>query len=335
MNTNIRRVFVSGADGFIGSHFVEYLLAKGYEVKALCLYNSLSSYGWLENSNSLDHKNLQIILGDIRDGSFISKETRDCDAIVNLAALISIPHSYGSSKSYIDTNIVGTYNVLTAANDNNINKTVIISTSETYGTAQTVPISEEHPLTAQSPYAATKIAADQLALSYSRSYGTPVVIARPFNTYGPRQSARAVIPAIITQIINGKREIKLGDTSTTRDFNYVNDTCAGIEACMLADRNGDVLNIASGYEISIADTINIIATVCNANVNVVYDEERIRPKNSEVLRLVGDSSKIKKLTNWKPEYHGEEGFIKGIKETVEWFKSPTNMAFYKPDTLVL
>ena len=326
------KVLVTGADGFIGSHLVEALIKDNYEVKAFCLYNSNSTWGWLEYIPNDLKKNLEVVLGDIRDPICVREAMKGCDLVFHLAALIAIPYSYVAASSYVDTNIKGTLNIVQAAKDLGVNKVVHTSTSETYGTAQFVPITEDHPLVGQSPYAASKIGADQIALSYWRSFETPVAVIRPFNTYGPRQSARAVIPTIISQIASGRRHINLGKLSPTRDFNFVSDTCnAFIEIAKSEKVCGEVINAASKFEISIEETALLIADVMGENIEIKTDEKRIRPKGSEVERLFGDNSKLINLTNWEASYGGLSGFRKGLEVTAEWFSDPSNLRLYKPD----
>ena len=326
------KVLVTGADGFIGSHLVEQLLAKGFKVRAFCLYNSLGSYGWLDSLNPDLLAEVDVVLGDIRDPVSVKNAMQGCDCVLHLAALIAIPYSYVAPGSYVDTNIHGTLNVVQAAKELGVAKVVHTSTSETYGTAQYVPIDELHPLVGQSPYAATKIGADQLAMSYWRSFGTPVSILRPFNTYGPRQSARAVIPAIITQIASGQSKIKLGALSPTRDFNFVIDTCNAFIAMATSDQStGRVMNSASNFEISIGETFNLIAELMNADVEVITDDQRVRPEKSEVNRLFGSNELLRDLTDWNPQYGGVEGFKRGLAKTIEWFTNSSNLSLYKPD----
>ena len=325
------RVLVTGADGFIGSHLVEYLVKEGYTVKAFCIYNSSGSWGWLDSLPPALQDELEVVLGDIRDPLCVREAMRGCDQVFHLAALIAIPYSYVAPASYIDTNIHGTLNVVQAARDLGVQRVVHTSTSETYGTAQFVPITETHPLVGQSPYAASKIGADQIALSYWRSFETPVAVLRPFNTYGPRQSTRAVIPTIISQIAAGQRQIRLGSLSPTRDFNYVADTCAAFLALARCDAAlGQVINAASQFEISIGDTAALIAEVMNAEVEIVADEQRLRPEASEVNRLFGDNTRLRELTGWQPAYGGREGFRRGLQRTAEWFSDPANLARYRP-----
>lgn len=325
------RVLVTGADGFIGSHLVQALMAAGHQVRALCLYNSIGSWGWLDTLPPDVQAELEVVLGDIRDPLCVREAMRGCDQVFHLAALIAIPYSYVAPASYVDTNVHGTLNVVQAARDLGVSRVVHTSTSETYGTAQFVPITEEHPLVGQSPYAASKIGADQIALSYWRSFETPVAVLRPFNTYGPRQSARAVIPTIISQIAAGQRRISLGALSPTRDFNYVADTCAAFLAIAASDAAlGQVINAASNFEISIGDTAALIADVMQAEVELVTDEQRLRPEGSEVNRLFGDNTRLRELTGWSPAYGGLDGFRRGLEHTATWFADPANLARYRP-----
>lgn len=327
---SLKKILVTGADGFIGSHLVEYLIRKGYSVKALALYNSLNSWGWLDNLPNEIIQEVEVITGDIRDLEGVYFAMKGCDAVLHLAALIAIPYSYHSPDTYVDTNIKGTLHILQAARTLDVMKVVHTSTSEVYGTAKFVPITEEHPLQAQSPYAATKIAADQLALSFYRSFSTPVAIIRPFNTYGPRQSARAVIPTIITQIAAGIRNIKLGALSPTRDFNYVQDTVRAFEAVLQTEQSiGQILNAGSGYEISIGETARIIADMMGASISIECDEQRLRPKKSEVERLWADNTHLRSITGWAPVFGGVEGFRKGLEKTIQWFTNPENLRHYK------
>jgi NAD dependent epimerase/dehydratase len=327
-----KRILVTGADGFIGSHLTEALIREGYAVRAFVLYNSFNSWGWLDHCSPEVKGRFEVFAGDIRDPHGVKEAMKGCDAVLHLAALIAIPYSYHSPDTYVDTNVKGTLNVLQAARDLSIKRVIHTSTSEVYGTARFVPITEEHPLQGQSPYSATKIAADQLAYSFHASFGVPVVIARPFNTYGPRQSARAVIPTIITQIANGRRQIKLGAVSPTRDFNYVQDTVAGLIAVLDSDQGvGEVVNLGSNFEISIGDTAQLIAEVMNTEIEIVSDGARLRPENSEVERLWADNTKAKQLFGWQPKYGGREGFRRGLVETVEWFAAPGNLRDYKAD----
>ena len=326
------KILVTGADGFIGSHLTEELVRRGYEVRAFVLYNSFGSLGWLDHCAADIKGYFETFSGDIRDPHGVKEAMKGCDVVLNLAALIAIPYSYHSPDTYVDTNIKGTLNILQAARELSVKKVIQTSTSEVYGTARFVPITEDHPLQGQSPYAATKIAADQLAYSFYASFGLPVVILRPFNTYGPRQSARAVIPTIITQIASGKHQIKLGSISPTRDFNYVQDTVAGFIAALNSQQGlGEVVNIGSNFEISIGDTAKIIAATMGAEIEVITDEVRLRPSGSEVERLWADNDKAKKLFGWEPTYGGLGGFERGILNTVNWFAQPVNRASYKSD----
>lgn len=324
MNIKNKKVLVTGADGFIGSHLTETLLYHGCEVRALSFYNSFNYWGWLEDIQN--RNKLEIVTGDIRDSNFCRKITKDIDVVFNLAALIAIPYSYIAPDSYIDTNIKGTLNICQAAMDNSCDKIIHTSTSEVYGTARYVPIDEDHPKQPQSPYSATKIGADAIALSFYYTYGLPVAIARPFNTYGPRQSARAVIPTIITQILTGVKSIKLGDLRPTRDFNYVKDTCKGFICIANSDKaEGKEINIASNSEISISSTLELIKKLMRSEVKFIVEKQRLRPEKSEVLRLVGDNSCIKNLCGYDQEYTLKQG----LEETIEWFSKPLNIEKYK------
>lgn len=326
-------VLITGADGFIGSHLTEALVRQGHSVRAFVMYNSLSSWGWLDYCAPEVAGKFQVFAGDIRDSHGVKAAMRGCEAVLHLAALIGIPYSYHSPDTYVDTNIKGTLNILQAARELGVKRVIHTSTSEVYGTAQFVPITEAHPLNAQSPYSATKIAADQLANSFYASFGLPVVIARLFNTYGPRQSARAVIPTIITQIASGLHKIKLGAVSPTRDFNNVQDMVAGFIAVLNSDQGqGEVFNFGSNFEISIGDTARLIAEVMNTEIEIITDEARLRPDNSEVERLWADNSKASRLFGWQPAYGGREGFRRGLGETAEWFSQPENLRSYKADT---
>ena len=319
----MQKVLVTGADGFIGSHLTEMLLEQGYKVKALSYYNSFNDWGWL---NNVKHPELEVVTGDVRDPHFCKHITQDVEIIFHLAALIAIPYSYVAPDSYVDTNIKGTLNICQAAKENRVKKVLVTSTSEVYGTARYVPIDENHPKQPQSPYSATKIGADAIAMSFYNAFALPVVLVRPFNTYGPRQSARAIIPTIITQIANGKKEIKLGDLTPTRDFNFVKDTCKGfIELSKCDAAIGQEVNICSNNEISMRDTLNLIARLMDSDVKFIEDQARIRPKNSEVFRLWGDNTKIKSLTGYEPSYSLEEG----LKETIAWFLDKNNLKKYK------
>ena len=325
-----KSILVTGADGFIGSHLTEELVRKGYKVRAFVLYNSFNSWGWLDNAPKEIRDNLDVFAGDIRDPHGVKEAMKGCDIVLHLAALIAIPYSYHSPDTYVDTNVKGTLNILQAARELGVKRVIHTSTSEVYGTARFVPITEEHPLQGQSPYSASKIGADQMAYSFYASFKLPVTIIRPFNTYGPRQSARAVIPTIITQIANGQHKIKLGSTSPTRDFNYVKDTVAGFIAAVDSDKGlGEVINLGSNYEISVGDTVQLIADVMGKKIEIITDEVRLRPENSEVERLWADNTKAKNLLNWKPEYGGLDGLTRGLTETIEWFSKPENLGSYK------
>ncbi len=326
----MRKVLVTGADGFIGSHLTEALVRQGYTVRALVLYNSYNSWGWLDSCAPDLKGRFEVFAGDIRDPHGMKEAMKGCDAVLHLAALIAIPYSYHSPDTYVDTNVKGTLNVLQAARELGIKRMIHASTSEVYGTARFVPITEEHPLRGQSPYSATKIAADQLAYSFFSSFGLPVVIARPFNTYGPRQSARAVIPTIITQIASGRRQINLGAVLPTRDFNFVKDTVAAFVAALKSDQGlGEVVNFGSNFEISIGDTAQLVAEVMNVEIEVITDEARLRPEASEVERLWADNAKAKNLFGWQPSYGGRDGFKRGLTETAEWFAQSDNLQDYK------
>lgn len=327
-----KKILVTGADGFIGSHLVEELIRQGNDVRAFVLYNSFNSWGWLDNSPKEIKKNLEVFSGDIRDPHGVKQAMRDCDMVIHLAALIAIPYSYHSPDTYVDTNIKGTLNVLQAARELEVEKIVHTSTSEVYGTAKYVPINEEHPLQGQSPYSASKIGADQIAMSFFNSFNIPVAIIRPFNTYGPRQSARAIIPTVITQIASGKRKLKLGALHPTRDFNYIKDTVNGFIAIADSDKSiGEVINIGSNYEISIGDTVNLIADIMGEKIEIQTDPERLRPEKSEVERLWADNTKAKKLLGWEPQFSGIDGLRRGLADTVEWFSNPENLKNYKAD----
>lgn len=325
-------ILITGADGFIGSHLTEALVRQGHRVRAFVLYNSFNSWGWLDKCSDDVRDKFEVFVGDIRDPYGVKEAMKGCDVVFHLAALIAIPFSYHSPDTYVETNIKGTLNVLQAARELGVNRLIHTSTSEVYGTACFVPITEQHPLQGQSPYSATKIAADQLAYSFYASFGLPVVIARPFNTYGPRQSARAVIPTIITQIASGKHQIKLGAISPTRDFNYVQDTVTGFIAAMNSDQGlGEVVNFGSNFEISIGDSAHLIAEAMNTEIEIITDEARMRPVGSEVERLWADNEKAKQLFGWQPSYGYREGFKRGIAETAEWFEKSGNLSIYKFD----
>ena len=327
-----KKILVTGADGFIGSHLTETLIRQGHDVRAFVMYNSFNSWGWLDHTAADIRASLDVFAGDIRDPHGVRTAMQDCDVVLHLAALIAIPYSYHSPDTYIDTNIKGTLNIVQAARELGVAKVVHTSTSEVYGTARFVPITEEHPLQGQSPYSASKIGADQLAMSFHASFETPVAIIRPFNTYGPRQSARAVIPTIITQIANGSRSLKLGSLHPTRDFNYIDDTVAGFIAVAESDRAvGEVINIGSNYEISIGDTVAMIAELMGVTLTTETDDIRLRPDKSEVERLWADNGKAAELAGWQPGYAGKDGLRRGLAETIKWFLDPTNLACYKAD----
>lgn len=317
------KVLVTGADGFIGSHLTQALLDEGCEVRALAQYNSFNNWGWLED---IRHPGLEVVTGDVRDPNFCRHIVRGVDTVFHLAALIAIPYSYVAPDSYVDTNVKGTLNICQAVRDEGVERLLVTSTSEVYGTARYVPIDEKHPKQPQSPYSASKIGADAIALSFHNAFETPVTVVRPFNTYGPRQSARAIIPTIITQIAAGERRIKVGDLTPTRDFNYVADTAAGfIALAKCREAVGREVNIATGREVSMADTLQAIARIMGTDVEWVVDPQRLRPGGSEVFRLLGDNSLITRLTGWRPRYTLEEG----LGKTVEWFTDPANLSKYK------
>jgi dTDP-glucose 4,6-dehydratase len=330
--SRFRKILVTGADGFIGSHLTEQLVRSGFRVRAFTLYNSFGSLGWLDHVSKEIKDSIEIFSGDVRDPHGVHEAMEGCDAVLHLAALIAIPYSYHSPDTYLETNIRGTLNVLQAARKLNVERVIHTSTSEVYGTACFVPITEKHPLQGQSPYSASKIAADQLAYSFYSSFDLPVLIARPFNTYGPRQSARAVIPTVITQIANGVRELKLGSVSPTRDFNYVKDTVSGfISALVSKNGAGEVFNFGSNYEISIEDTVNLIAEIMGVEVKIITEDQRLRPMKSEVNRLWADNTKALNAFDWNPEYANKLGLKKGLAETIEWFQQDKNLAQYKAD----
>ncbi len=323
-----KKVLVTGADGFIGSHLCEILLENGYDVRAFVYYNSFNSWGWLDSLDKNKKSKIDIFSGDIRDPNGVREAMKGIDEVFHLAALIAIPFSYHSPDSYVDTNIKGTLNVLQASRELNTKRILITSTSEVYGTAKYVPIDENHPFQGQSPYSATKIGADRIAESFYRSFDLPLTIVRPFNTYGPRQSARAVIPTIITQLLCGEKQIKLGSLTPTRDFNYVKDTANGFLEISKSEKTiGEEINIATSKEISIKDLASEIIRQINKDATIICDEERLRPEKSEVNRLLGSNEKVKKLTNWEPKFT----FAEGIKETIDWFRVPENLARYKSD----
>lgn len=336
MKLDGKRILVTGADGFIGSHLTERLVARGCDVRAFVQYNSLGSWGWLDEVPAAVRKDLDVFAGDVRDPHGVRTAMTGCDVVLHLAALIAIPYSYHSPDTYVDTNIKGTLNVVQAARDLGVERVVHTSTSEVYGTARFVPITEDHPLQGQSPYSASKIGADQIALSFHAAFGTPVAVLRPFNTYGPRQSARAVIPTVISQIAAGASEIRLGALHPTRDFTFVSDTARAFEALAGCDAAvGQVVNAGSGFEISIGDTAQTIIELMGRDVRIVTDDQRLRPEASEVERLWADSSRMRTLTGWEPAYGGGEGFRRGLEETIDWFTDPANLGRYKTDRYVL
>lgn len=323
-------VLITGADGFIGSHLTETLVRQGYKVRAFVYYNSFNSWGWLDQCAEDVKGKFEVFPGDIRDPHGVKEAMKGCDAVLHLAALIAIPFSYHSPDTYIDTNIKGTLNILQAARELGVKRVIHTSTSEVYGTARFVPITEDHPLQGQSPYSASKIGADQLAFSFYSSFNLPVLTIRPFNTYGPRQSARAVIPTIITQIANGARKIKLGSVTPTRDFSYVKDTVAGFIAALQAEGGlGEVINLGSNFEISISETAQLIGDTMGTSIEVTSDEIRLRPEKSEVERLWADTTKAKEFLDWEPIYGGREGFQRGLAETIGWFTQAENLRLYK------
>lgn len=336
MKLDGKRILVTGADGFIGSHLVERLVSRGCDVRAFCLYNSFDSWGWLDGVPEDVKRSVDVFLGDIRDPHGVRTAMTGCDVVLHLAALIAIPYSYHSPQTYIETNVLGTLNIVQAARDLCVERVVHTSTSEVYGTARFVPITEAHPLQGQSPYSASKIGADQIALSFHASFGTPVTVIRPFNTYGPRQSTRAVIPTVISQLAAGVREIKLGAVHPTRDFTFVSDTARAFEALAEPDAAvGQTVNAGSGFEISIGDTARRIIALMDADAAIITDDQRLRPETSEVARLWADSGLMTSLTGWTPEYGGGEGFDRGLRQTIDWFSDPANLARYKTDRYVL
>jgi len=330
MNLQGKKVLVTGADGFIGSHLVEHLVHKGLNVRSFVYYNSFNSWGWLDEVDDSVKESLDVFAGDIRDPHGVRAAMQGCDVVLHLAALIAIPYSYHSPDTYVDTNVKGTLNVVQAARELGVERVVHTSTSEVYGSARFVPITEAHPLQGQSPYSASKIGSDHMALSFHASFGTPVAVIRPFNTYGPRQSARAVIPTIITQIAAGQRQIKLGAIHPTRDFNYVRDTVRGFVAVAECDAAvGQVVNVGSNYEISVGDTARLIARLMGREVEFTSDEQRLRPAGSEVERLWADNTLARELAGWTPEFLGVAGLEQGLRETINWFGDPGNLRRYK------
>ncbi|KAF0220682.1 MAG: NAD-dependent [Geobacteraceae bacterium] len=332
MNLTNKKILITGADGFIGSHLTEELVRRGFNIRAFVFYNSFNSWGWLDHSDPEIKNSIEIFAGDIRDSHGVKEAMKGCDMVLHLAALIAIPYSYHSPDTYVDTNIKGTLNIVQAARELGVEKVVHTSTSEVYGTARFVPITEDHPLQGQSPYSASKIGADQIAMSFYTSFNTPVAIIRPFNTYGPRQSARAVIPTIITQIANGSRNLKLGSLHPTRDFNFVKDTVQGFIAVAQSDQSvGEVINIGSNFEVSIGETVHAIADIMGANIEIETDDIRLRPDKSEVERLWADNRKAFEIAGWQPHYGGMDGLQRGLTETIEWFSNPANLSLYKAD----
>lgn len=332
MDLKTKKILVTGADGFIGSHLTEALIRRGCQVRAFVFYNSFNSWGWLDEAEPHIKRELNVFAGDIRDPYGVKEAMKKCDVVLNLAALASIPYSYHSPSTYVETNILGTLNILQAARELSVEKVVQTSTSEVYGTAQFVPITEDHPLQGQSPYSASKIGADQMAMSFYRSFNLPVAVIRPFNTYGPRQSARAVIPTIITQLASGREQIKLGSTTPTRDMNYIFDTVAGFIAIAEAENaTGEIINIGSNYEISIKDLANLIANIMGKTIVIESEKERQRPEKSEVQRLWADNDKAKRLLGWEPVYAGIDGLKRGLEKTVSWLSDPQNLQRYKID----
>lgn len=334
MNLSGRRVLVTGSDGFIGSHVVEELVQAGAEVRAFVFYNSFNSWGWLDHLPAEVKNAIDVVAGDIRDGACVRAAMKDCSDVIHLAALIAIPFSYMAPESYVDTNVKGTLNVVQAAREIGVSRLIQTSTSEVYGTARYVPITEDHPLQGQSPYSASKIGADYIALSFHAAFSTPVVVIRPFNTYGPRQSARAVIPTIITQIAAGQQRIRLGALHPTRDFSFVTDTARGLIAGLVAPADkvvGKTINLGSNFEISVRDTALMIANVMNQTIEIETEAQRERPEASEVERLWADNSRARDLLGWIPAFGGRDGLDRGIEQTVAWFRDPANMARYKAD----
>ena len=330
------KVFVTGADGFIGSHLAEALVRSGHDVRALVQYNSFNSKGWLDSLAPEMRGQIELVAGDVRDRSQMSYCVKGCDVVFHLAALLAIPDSYAAPQSYVDTNITGTLNILEAVRARHNTRMIHTSTSEVYGSAQFVPITEDHPLQGQSPYSASKIAADQLAFSYYSSFNLPVTIIRPFNTYGPRQSQRAVIPTIIAQLLAGAETIELGSTTPTRDFNFVEDTVHGFLMAMLPEKIlGQVINLGSGYEVSVGNTARLIAKIMNRNVEITTSQERIRPDASEVQRLFAANERARELLDWSPKYAGLDGFERGLEKTINWFSDPDNLRRYSASGYVV
>tara|TARA_B100001173_G_C15955257_1_gene533163 strand:+ start:75 stop:1073 length:999 start_codon:yes stop_codon:yes gene_type:complete len=332
----MKNILITGSEGFIGSHLTEFLLSKGYNVKACILYNSFNNKGWLKDSYELKkNQNLEYIFCDVRDSELMSNILKNQDVVFHLASLIAIPYSYKASQSYVDTNITGTLNLLNASLKNNISRFIHTSTSEVYGSAKYIPIDEHHPIIGQSPYSASKIAADQLAISFYKSFNLPVSIVRPFNTYGPRQSARAIIPSIISQVILNNKSIKLGYLKSTRDFSYVNDTVNAFYSTFKSSKSiGEIINFGSGYEVSIRELADLIMKLMNKKLIIKTDNIRLRPKKSEVLRLLSSTKKAKKLTKWKPQFVGKSGLSKGLSKTIDWFTKEENLVNYNNDYVI-
>ena len=327
------KILVTGADGFIGSHLTETLVRQGYDVRAFVFYNSLNSWGWLDHCASDVRGRFEIVTGDVRDPHGIKQAMQGCESVIHLAALIAIPFSYHSPNTYIETNVNGTLNVLQAAKELNVQKVVHTSTSEVYGTAKFVPITEDHPLQGQSPYSASKIAADQLAYSFYASFELPVITLRPFNTFGPRQSARAVIPSLIIQMLHGNKPIRVGALKPTRDFSFIEDTIAGFICALKSDKGyGEVFNLGSNFEISVGDTIELLSNLMNLSIDIAIDEQRLRPNKSEVFRLLADNRKAQKILGWSPKFGELEGFKRGLIPTIDWFRNPENLRRYKSET---
>ncbi|OGT34838.1 MAG: NAD-dependent dehydratase [Gammaproteobacteria bacterium RIFCSPHIGHO2_12_FULL_37_14] len=325
-----KKILITGADGFIGSHLVEQAVLSGYTVRALVYYNSFGSWGWLDILPVEVKNQIEVVMGDIRDAHGVKSSMKGCEMVLHLAALIGIPYSYHSPDSYIDTNVKGTLNIMQAVRELGVKKVIHTSTSEVYGTAKYVPIDENHPLQGQSPYSASKIGADQIAMSFYTSFAVPVSIIRPFNTYGPRQSARAFIPTVITQITAGNRKIKLGSLHPTRDFTFVTDTAKGFLAVAESEKSvGEVINVGSNFEVSMAETVNLIAKLMDVEIEIDTDEKRIRPNKSEVERLWANNQKALTLTNWRPEFSDKAGFERGLRETIDWFLKNQSHAGYK------
>jgi dTDP-glucose 4,6-dehydratase len=326
------KILVTGADGFIGSHLAEELVRRGYDVRAFVYYNSFNSWGWLDHVDHDVQRSLDVFAGDVRDPHGVKAAMRGCDIVLHLAALIGIPYSYHSPEAYIETNVKGTLNIVQAARELDVAKVVHTSTSEVYGTARAVPITEEHPLQGQSPYSASKIGADQIALSFYSSFGTPVAVIRPFNTYGPRQSARAILPAAIVQIAAGRRAIKLGAMHPTRDFSYITDTVRAFVSVAESDAAvGNVVNVGSNFEISIGSAVQMVAELMGTQVTIETEPERVRPKHSEVERLWADNGRARRILGWTPDFGGLEGLRRGLRLTIDWFMQPANLARYKGD----